>query len=412
MAGMIRVALMLVVLALMSGAALAQDVTPEPTEEGVVVTDVMVVQEVIGEGACAGLSPDDCAQLELGQQAEPVTSSGFVAQMVLSVSDPEEQDALRRDTMALSAVGRYNVDQEALSMVNADVTGVERARDLLNAVDVEATVTLYLPVNPAGGGEATVSAVTTFDLLIVDGLAYVNFDGVEGEADEDDIDGWYNVDLDSLVGELGAARAGVFSRIFSPGYERGVRNQDVFGTPNADTFSQRMRSTTDPDLLVAMVGEEVAVFQTIFDLGGYYSDPATEGPLMDLLETEAELRGEELNDPDAVELFENRRSLFGDSVVRFVDYIALDDGQLLRQDLVVDDLVVSSGDVTAGNQASTVTSLALSVVYVDINMDMSPINPPMASTEVTRENVSNAFGLNRTNDMGMIDPALLINVGD
>jgi hypothetical protein len=355
--------LVVLMLAVFSGAAFAQDVPPT---------------------FCGDLSEADCSILtESAQAMRELSSAAFNFQLdvnVANIPDPTMSDLSFR----LTGDGAYAVDPATLSALTMSPTDMmanmdklpQMMQDLIKAISADANLVLYLPPNLPTGGQPLPEKVGV-SLRLVDGFGYVNLDKLaELDTSGNMPKGWIGFDLASFL-QQAMAQMGSMSTM--PGM--GTMNMDAMGMfSNPEFIGQFTTISRGADASVD--GQNAAVFTTAVDLGALYGSEEFQQYMRDQVEaamgTSGSSSGISAQQMDAI--MGMYSTMFKGFVVNSTQTIGLDDhyihqtGITLDWSLDLNSMMASMMGGMGGNSGSSASTMEPINIAVNFQGGLSQFN--------------------------------------
>jgi hypothetical protein len=297
-----KLLLVLVAMLLVSGAALAQDATPEVF--------------------CSDLAAEDCAILEQSQAAmASLESVAFDFQADLTISDIPDVDG--PVSFGLSGDGAFSGDKSAVMDSEAAMAAMQdplammtMAVEGLRSFDADLSFTLTLPQALVEAEEGVPESVT-LELRFVDGTGYLNFDTLAPLFSEADaqvpFQGWLGLDIASFIEAIVEESPELFEGMVMSGFDPTMYAQ--FSDPNA--FAQYATITRTDD-----GSGDTATFTTTFDFAGMFADPEFQAMMREQMEAQIEMQGEDVDEEDIELGFAASQAMFAES--EFVSTTTID----------------------------------------------------------------------------------------
>lgn len=228
---------------------------------------------------CGDLSSADCDILRGSQMAmQNVTAASFDLFIdVQAVADGEE--------MAISVVGS-GAYTGAFPVGDMSAAGVGSTEDVIAALrEFNGQLMLTITVPPEITGDPDAPNMLTFDLRLVDGVGYINFDPLQPLINDPSFAGWGGLDFAGLLGALLEQDADFLGQL---GQMSGMGDA---GFSNFDPAS------VEPYLSLTRVDDgsgATATFETTVDLAGLMLDPAFSDSFEDMGDQAAMLENSSL----------------------------------------------------------------------------------------------------------------------
>lgn len=235
---------------------------------------------VMAQDACGGLGEADCAIITASNAAmEGLTSSSFNFSLDITVDGPDA------GTISIAGDGAFDVSglvgMDMTAMQSGDVTALF---DGLKAIvqNFDGDLTLNISAPPSAGLPGPIS----LELLMVDGVGYLNFDSLATLLGGPDMltamglpTGWAGLDFVDTIEQV-VALAG-------PSLEESMDTMPDVSSMDPSQFASFARYFT---LTREADAAGAAVFSGTMDFGGLVNDPA----FMDLLQAQMAAQGQEI----------------------------------------------------------------------------------------------------------------------
>jgi hypothetical protein len=308
------------------------------------------------EPFCGDLSDDDCAILQQSQDAtlELESSSSAINVDILIAGIP----GLPADELAFNYMqeGSAALDPElAMQIVEMQQMSPEELMDNMDsmidtmlslyenlALDVNVSFTMPQEIADAASAEAGVEIPTTLSAMLrmVDGYGYANIDELAAEIPElAGVSGWYGLDIVSLM-EVGFEQSASSSS-----------DSDMAASMTGFGMTSFLNSQEGRDMLADYIeverlddatvdGQDVAVFRTTFDFGGFVGSPLFADLLLSQREAINEAADMEMSEAELQEML-SLLPMFGPMLFTGLDFeveqqIGLEDYYVQDSSLVFD----------------------------------------------------------------------------
>lgn len=388
---MILVVLMLLVI---GGAALAQDATPE----------------ALGAHTfCGDLSDADCQLVTGAQQATMGLSSASV-DLAATLNIRNIPDApFNALNFQLSGNGAYHVDADALSRLQSYQASPEAMlqnlqdtpqiiEDLVNSFQGQLNLTLTLPqelVRQASSSQQRIPETLSVELRLVNGVAYINLASLAESMPNAGVpSGWYGLELARLLRSV---------------MEASLRQMEQQGgaagalPPGFDLSS--ISRFTDPETLKEFVtierladseigGESVAAFRTTVDYNAFFSSPA----FQDLMRQQMDSSGSTMSQADREQAMQIMREMFKGLTFESTEYVDLQSSFVRRQEMHFNwDLqsvmnATAAGSGSQSNQPAPVVDFTFTLNYADFNSAPTIAAPANAQVITAEQAMGMLFG--------------------
>ncbi|MBN8639536.1 MAG: hypothetical protein J0M07_29735 [Anaerolineae bacterium] len=308
--------LVMLLLTLVSGAALAQTTT----------ADVY----------CGDLSADDCALLQQSQTAmDDLTAAAFNLFVDVQIEAEGEQMPI-----SLVGSGAYSgLDR------NADLSmGGDAALTALRGFNAELMLTATLPQSMVE--EADSPNTLTLELRLVDGVGYLNFDPLQPLINDPQFTGWGGLDLAGLIGALLEENPDFLNELGSMAAGSGV-NPDMFMNMDTQAVEQYLTITRTDDGSGAN-----ATFETTVDFAGLLADPA----FQDMLRSQMDASGQGMTEADQQEAFDQMSGAFENATLLIRQEVDTASGRTASLSVEFD-VAVTDAEDPSENGSAAVTAM-------------------------------------------------------
>jgi hypothetical protein len=350
--------LLVLLLAVFSGSAMAQDVP---------------------QTYCGDLAESDCSILnESATAMRELTSAAFDFQMDFGMSDIPEFDG--DINFSLSGDGAYAFDEATLSAMMASPADMmemmqnmenlpQMVQDILKGISADANVVLTLPQN-LPDMDRPLPGKVGFSVRMVDGIGYINLDKLAELDPSGDLPrGWQGLDIATLAGQALAQQSDSLNNMPNMGM-----NMDMMGMyANSELVNKHITVTRAEDVTVD--GQSAAVFNMSVDLGGLFSDPAFQEMLVGQIESMTEsMDSNDMPSPsDMDDILKLYSTLFDGFVFNSTQTIGLDDHYVHQTAMTLDwalDLS-SMGAAFGGSSSNRIPPINISF---DFKANLSQFN--------------------------------------
>lgn len=279
--------ILLTVLLTVSGAALAQDMPPV---------------------YCGDLSEADCAILEQSQAAMrelTAASTAFTIDLLVEA----EGETMPFNITGSATYSGFDTMDHALDMSNmTEMPDMQPMFDALRQFNSELILTFNLPEELADDMFAPSSL--TLELRLVDGVGYINFDGLQDIVRDMDLSGWGGLDIVSMVeGLIAQMPPEMFDEMFSQ-----LDDMAAMSGVDMDAMSQ----FSDPEFAnqyasIARTDDgsgATATFVTTLDFAAMMADPAMQDLIREQVEAQMDMQGADMGDVDMDMMMEMMDGMF------------------------------------------------------------------------------------------------------
>lgn len=329
--------LILLVLLTVSGAALAQDTPPV---------------------FCGDLSEADCALLEQSQTAMMglTTAAADFNVDVLIEGDGQSIPITLAGSGAFSGFDRMDHELDLGDMTELpDITPMLEA---LRGFSGDLALTLTVPEDLA---EDMPTNSVTLELLLVDGIGYINFEPLKPFMQDSDmeLDGWGGLDIASLIEE-------VYKQITPEMLADFGQSGEMFAVP-VDSMAQ----FEDPAFIEQYISitrtddgsGATATFETTVDLAGLMKDPAMQDLIREQMVAQAEAQGDDVSDSEAQMALGMMGMVFEDSSIVFTEEIDTSSALLAGANMSMTFDLSNLAEMDDSNSGPAVISVNASVSY-------------------------------------------------
>lgn len=301
-----------------------------------VVSGAALAQTTTGEVYCGDLSADDCAILEQSQTAmQNLTAASFDLFVDVQIEAEGEQ-------MPISLVG------------SGAYSGLDRNADLsldgmaaltaLRGFNAELMLTATLPQSLVEESESP--NTLTLELRLVDGVGYLNFDPLQPLINDPQFAGWGGLDLAGLIGALLEDNPEIFNELGSMAAGSGV-NPEMFTNMDTQAVEQYLTITRTDDGSGAN-----ATFETTVDFAGLLADPA----FQDTLRQQMDVSGQGMTEADQQEAFDQMSSAFQDASLLIRQEVDTASGRTASLSVEFD-VAVTDAEDPSENGSAAVTAM-------------------------------------------------------
>lgn len=301
-----------------------------------VVSGAALAQTTTGEVYCGDLSADDCAILEQSQTAmQNLTAASFDLFVDVQIEAEGEQ-------MPISLVG------------SGAYSGLDRNADLsldgmaaltaLRGFNAELMLTATLPQSLVEESESP--NTLTLELRLVDGVGYLNFDPLQPLINDPQFTGWGGLDLAGLIGALLEDNPEIFNELGSMAAGSGV-NPEMFTNMDTQAVEQYLTITRTDDGSGAN-----ATFETTVDFAGLLADPA----FQDTLRQQMDASGQGMTEADQQEAFDQMSSAFQDATLLIRQEVDTASGRTASLSVEFD-VAVTDAEDPSENGSAAVTAM-------------------------------------------------------
>ena len=301
-----------------------------------VVSGAALAQTTTGEVYCGDLSADDCAILEQSQTAmQNLTAASFDLFVDVQIEAEGEQ-------MPISLVG------------SGAYSGLDRNADLsldgmaaltaLRGFNAELMLTATLPQSLVEESESP--NTLTLELRLVDGVGYLNFDPLQPLINDPQFTGWGGLDLAGLIGALLEDNPEIFNELGSMAAGSGV-NPEMFTNMDTQAVEQYLTITRTDDGSGAN-----ATFETTVDFAGLLADPA----FQDTLRQQMDVSGQGMTEADQQEAFDQMSSAFQDASLLIRQEVDTASGRTASLSVEFD-VAVTDAEDPSENGSAAVTAM-------------------------------------------------------
>lgn len=345
------------------------------------------------EGFCGGLSEADCQIFTASTEAmAKLESASIDANLDLVVSNIPDAPF---DSLAfnLKAEGAYHVEPGLLEKymdMQANPAALfedmeqlpQLMEDFFNGFDGQINLALTLPdeLNEPMrlGGDTDIPETLAVDLMLVDGVAYINLSSLaESLPDAGIPTGWYGLEIAKLLGN-------VMEMSLSE-----LEDMDMSGF-DPSTFSQFY----DPAFLESYLKIErladsdgAAVFQMTIDMVALAENPA----FRDLMEQQMEASGQTMSEADVEAALAMVAQMYEGLDMQATYSINLDDNTMRGMDMTLKwDMASLMDAVGESSTAAPVITMNLSATYSDYNAAPA-ITAPEDASVLTAEDAMQMF---------------------
>lgn len=301
-----------------------------------VVSGAALAQTTTGEVYCGDLSADDCAILEQSQTAmQNLTAASFDLFVDVQIEAEGEQ-------MPISLVG------------SGAYSGLDRNADLsldgmaaltaLRGFNAELMLTATLPQSLVEESESP--NTLTLELRLVDGVGYLNFDPLQPLINDPQFTGWGGLDLAGLIGALLEDNPEIFNELGSMAAGSGV-NPEMFTNMDTQAVEQYLTITRTDDGSGAN-----ATFETTVDFAGLLADPA----FQDTLRQQMDASGQGMTEADQQDAFDQVSSAFQDASLLIRQEVDTASGRTASLSVEFD-VAVTDAEDPSENGSAAVTAM-------------------------------------------------------
>lgn len=301
-----------------------------------VVSGAALAQTTTGEVYCGDLSADDCAILEQSQTAmQNLTAASFDLFVDVQIEAEGEQ-------MPISLVG------------SGAYSGLDRNADLsldgmaaltaLRGFNAELMLTATLPQSLVEESESP--NTLTLELRLVDGVGYLNFDPLQPLINDPQFTGWGGLDLAGLIGALLEDNPEIFNELGSMAAGSGV-NPEMFTNMDTQAVEQYLTITRTDEGSGAN-----ATFETTVDFAGLLADPA----FQDTLRQQMDASGQGMTEADQQEAFDQVSSAFQDATLLIRQEVDTASGRTASLSVEFD-VAVTDAEDPSENGSAAVTAM-------------------------------------------------------
>lgn len=297
-----------------------------------VVSGAALAQTTTADVYCGDLSADDCAILQQSQTAmHDLTAAAFNLFVDVQIEAEGEQMPI-----SLVGSGAYSgLDR------NADLSmGGDAALTALRGFNAELMLTATLPQSMVE--EADAPNTLTLELRLVDGVGYLNFDPLQPLINDPQFAGWGGLDLAGLIGALLEENPDFLSELGSMAAGSGV-DADMFMNMDTQAVEQYLTITRTDD------GSGTnATFETTVDFAGLLADPA----FQDMLRSQMDASGQGMTDADQQEAFDQMSTAFEDATLLIRQEVDTTSGRTASLSVEFDVAVTDAADPSENGSAS------------------------------------------------------------
>jgi hypothetical protein len=304
-----KIVFVLIVLLLVSSAALAQN-------------DMTTF--------CGDLSEADCSLLTQSQEAmKSLSSAAFDLEAnVIVTGVPEAQGDL---TFVLTGSGAYSgtpMDMSSMSMEDMQDPAAMMAAgvEALRSVDGDLSLTLNLPEAVVAQAENVPESIT-LELRLVDGVGYLNAETLAplmgnnaGQMSQMGFTGWVGLDIAGLLEAMMEQNPQMFDGMHMPGFDPSMYQQ--FSDPSM--FAQYVTITRTDD-----GAGDTATFETTVDLAAMFTSPA----FQEMMQQQMDMQGANLSEERIQQTMDALQAMYADSVVTSTTTIDVATGHVTSSSL-------------------------------------------------------------------------------
>lgn len=376
-----KILLVLVAMLMVSGAALAQDATPEVF--------------------CGDLAEEDCAILTQSHEAmSDLSSVAFDLQADFTIAGVPELEGPA--AFVLTGSGAVSGDAETFAaMAGSDMSAMQdpveaigMAVEALRAVAADLSFTLTFPPQMMEEVEDIPESIT-LELRFVDGLGYLNMEPLapifEASDSQAPVQGWLGLDIASFLEAIAENSPEMFQGMEMFGVDAGMYTQ--FSNPNQ--FSQYATVTRTDD-----GSGDTATFTTTFDFAGLVDDPEFQS----MMQQQMEAQGEDISDEDFQRGMEAAQAMLENSMMTATSTIDLTTGYQTGAtfSMTIDTAAMAAVAADEGEEtpeATPVISINFTLTLSDFN-DVAEITEPENATVLPFESLLGMGGMNNMPDAG------------
>lgn len=340
---------------------------------------------------CGDLTGEDCQVLRDASAVSNATTSGsFITQFYTAVSNPEVPTDVADVTFAVTVEGDYGRDIVATSSDLTAQSSAARTVDSIRGLSFQGIVSALAAeeqtADTAGDSEVDQPMREVFygEVVLSDGILYVNRDSLRLAAEQDlpgdDLptrpSGWVSTDLVGLLGLLIAADNNTMSTNMMTAYQTGPEMRGWFNRAEYADHIEVTIADLEDEALIEYFGQDVAVYTTVFDVGGFVNDPNNRALLTEQMAANAAATAGNGAGDVAQSDFEARTESLNDAQIRFVEYVGLDDSLIHRNEVIINNLAM-----TDDQGASRRADLVLITEFYDFDLiEMAPV--PVETVDV------------------------------
>lgn len=380
-----KIVLVLVALLLVSGAALAQEATPE------------------SHTFCGDLSEADCTLLTQSEAAmKTLESAAFDLQADVTISGIEEMNTPVAFT--ITGNGAYHHTNPGMMADMAAMQGMMQNPtemitwivDALRSFSGELSLTLTLPQELVAQAEDVPESIT-LELRMVDGIGYINFDTLAAAfgdmTDQMQLSGWGGLDIASLLEAAVEQHPEMFNQMNMSGMDMSMYQQ----FSDMSTFGQYVTIERTDD-----GSGDTATFVTTVDMAGLMSDPA----IMDLIREQMDAQGQTFSEEEMQQGLAAAQALYANSTVTSTTTIEVSTGYVTTSSFSatfdMSGMMSMMATEEAGMSSAPVFTMNASINYSQFN-DAPEITAPEDANMLPYESL---LGMMNPNGMpgGMATP--------
>lgn len=340
---------------------------------------------------CGGLSDADCQIVTASQQAMMDAQSASASlNMDLRIDNIPDMPVAAL-AFNLSGQGAYALDPALLAKyaeadpmaLLSDMTQLGTLmEEIFTAFSGQLSLTLTIPADLASqmsGGGMTIPEQLSVDLVMVDGIGYINLDQLAEALPGAGVPaGWYGLEIAKLFGDLFEMLAPMMGDMGSlPGM-------------NMDSFS----AFADPEFLNSYATIErladsdgAAVFKTTLDFAALMSNPN----MREMMRQQMELQGQTMTEADLDMALGMVEQMYDGLAMDMLQYINLSDSYTRRIEInMAWDLTSLMGMMGESGGAAPVMGMKVAVDYADFNA-VAPITAPEGAAILTAEDAIQMF---------------------
>jgi hypothetical protein len=314
--------IVLALVVLMAGSALAQDVPPV---------------------FCGELAAEDCALLERSRTAMyEVNAAAFDLSLELEADDPGRGDTLQLTVMGSGAYSGFTPRPPSMTGMT-----VEDLVSDLTSFRGELSLQIVLPQTEEGGRPDTLDSVA-LELRLVDGVGYINFDALQPFINDPSLTGWGGLDIAGLLETLAETYPEVFAQM--SGGLSGIDAETIARlTESAEQYMTVIRTDSGTGAS--------ATFETSVDLAGLYSDPAFTDMMRQQMQAQMDMDREVFGSDDLDEGLAMLEQMFQDATLTVTQTMSATSGLIesigVAFDMSLSDAMSAMEAMAESNQANS-----------------------------------------------------------